>query len=282
MVISLTSAPAPSLSLHLPAPSLPFSAPPITAFMGIPPAIVGSVGSRRTASAHSTLPQHNGNSPSRPAHHRGPSNAFPAAPSRDTSSSHSTTTQMRTASGIFSTNVSLAVAVYPLVVCLISCSLCISPSHLFQEPGDHEIPGHPTFRLAVRNDQLLDYVDRLMKHGLLLTLSVPRQGLASPTNFTELIVAALLSKNLLLPPAPHPLTPAESSQLHKQPWTLLHPSRRNLLYKFSAHPTINANNFGIQEFQQLAKKAPNPQPHEGSPKPLIFICIPLHSAARHF
>ncbi|KAJ7697016.1 hypothetical protein B0H17DRAFT_1130661 [Mycena rosella] len=233
-------------------PSLPFSAPPISAFVGPAPVVRGNVGTHRIASAEQTLPQHSGNSPSVPAPRRGPRNSYPSAstlrpalaPARGAS-----------AAGPFSTDAEVLVAVYPLV-----------------ESGVHEIPGHPTIPFAVHNDNLLDYVNRLQDHFLLLTLRVPRHGVASPADFTQQILTALGAQYLELPPSPQPLSDTASVQLHKQPWTLLHPNRRNAIHKFTPHPTINANNFGIDEFRRLNKKVPNPQPTDGTPKPLIFIC----------
>ncbi|KAJ7635875.1 hypothetical protein B0H17DRAFT_1149645 [Mycena rosella] len=233
-------------------PSLPFSAPPISAFVGPAPVVRGNVGTRRIASAEHTLPQHSGNSPSVPAPRRGPRNSYPSA---STSRSALAPARGASAAGPFSTDAEVLVAVYPLV-----------------ESGVHEIPGHPTIPFAVHNDNLLDYVNRLQDHFLLLTLRVPRHGVASPADFTQQILTALGAQYLELPPSPQPLSDTASVQLHKQPWTLLHPNRRNTIHKFTPHPTINANNFGIDEFRRLNKKVPNPQPTDGTPKPLIFIC----------
>ncbi|KAJ7874073.1 hypothetical protein B0H14DRAFT_2569481 [Mycena olivaceomarginata] len=122
------------------------------------------------------------------------------------------------------------VAVYPLV-----------------EPGDHEIAGNPTQPLALRNEDLHDYLTRFALHGLLLELNVPRHGLMLAEVFTGQVIAALALKNLILPSSPHLLAPADASQLHKQPYCLLSPIRRHAVFKFSTHPSINANNFGIEE-----------------------------------
>ncbi|KAJ7638069.1 hypothetical protein B0H17DRAFT_1149275 [Mycena rosella] len=233
-------------------PSLPFSAPPISAFVGPAPVVRGNVGTHRIASAEQTLPQHSGNSPSVPAPRRGPRNSYPSA---STSRPALAPARGASAAGPFSTDAEVLVAVYPLV-----------------ESGVHEIPGHPTIPFAVHNENLLDYVNCLQDHFLLLTLRVPRHGVASPADFTQQILTALGAQYLELPPSPQPLSDTASVQLHKQPWTLLHPNRRNAIHKFTPHPTINANNFGIDEFRRLNKKVPNPQPTDGTPKPLIFIC----------
>jgi hypothetical protein len=141
-----------------------------------------------------------------------------------------------------------------------------------EEPGDHEIVGNPTQPLALRNEDLHDYLTRFALHGLLLELNVPRHGLMLAEVFTGQVIAALALKNLILPSSPHLLAPADASQLHKQPYCLLSPIRRHAVFKFSTHPSINANNLGIEEFRRLNRKLPNPLPAEGNVKPLIFIC----------
>ncbi|KAJ7810366.1 hypothetical protein B0H14DRAFT_3757657 [Mycena olivaceomarginata] len=140
------------------------------------------------------------------------------------------------------------------------------------EPGRYEIAGHPTHSLAVQNEDVLDYLTRFDSHGLLLTLNIPRQGLVAPEAFTSQILSSLALKGLSLPSPPQPLAPTDTVQLHKQTFCLLTPTRRETVFKFSTHPTVNTNNFGIEEFRWLNKKVPNPLPAHGTPSPLIFIC----------
>ncbi|KAJ6576388.1 hypothetical protein B0H10DRAFT_2443794 [Mycena sp. CBHHK59/15] len=217
-------------------PLLPLGQHVIPTWAGLPPVHARESG---TAPSSSQPPR------------RGPRNSFPS-----TSAATSTTSisSVRAASGVFSGNAAILVAVYPLVA-----------------PGIHEIPGHPTCPLVLYNEDVLDYINRFDMHGLLLTLHIPRQGLVLPITFTTQLTSALAAKGLELPPVPHHISPADAEQLHKQPYCLLSPTRRATLYKFATHSGINANNFGIAEFGRLNKKVPDPLPADGTPTPLIFI-----------
>ncbi|KAJ7934025.1 hypothetical protein B0H13DRAFT_2306050 [Mycena leptocephala] len=102
---------------------VPVSAPPapsinrLAPWGGIPPAhLSASIGSASRSSQ-----------PSR----RGPRNSFPVSSMAGSGASVSASSA-RSGSGVFSGNIQLLVAMYPLV-----------------EPGQYEIPGHPTHPLAV-------------------------------------------------------------------------------------------------------------------------------------
>ncbi|KAJ7681811.1 hypothetical protein B0H14DRAFT_2655107 [Mycena olivaceomarginata] len=242
-----TMAITPNVAVVAP-PSVPQSAPPalqsapwIPTWGGVPPAVVGDVAARRVSSAQHTLPQHAGSTRSASSPRRGPRHSFP--------------TSAGPSSGVFSGLVKLLIAVYPLV-----------------EPGEYEIAGHPTHRLALRNQDTEDYLNRFSLHGLLITIDVPRQGLIAPAAFTDQVMSALAVNHLTMPPSPQPLSPTDAVHLHKQPYCLLAPHRRQTLFKLQTHPSITANSFGIEEFRKLSKKLPNPLPADGTPPPLIFIC----------
>ncbi|KAJ7604063.1 hypothetical protein FB45DRAFT_64796 [Roridomyces roridus] len=185
-------------------------------------------------SAQRTL--HTGSSPSRG---RG-RNSFPGAAST---------------SRPFSNDVVVRVAMYPYVV-----------------RGSFETPSHPSRRLTVRNDQLLDLLTLLDDHHLILDIRFPRNGVASPTAITAALTTALATNNLLLPPSPHAMASSVAAgQLHKQPFVLLSPTRRTVTFTFNEHPKINDNNFGFAEIEKLNKNLPNPEPSAGKPKPFVIV-----------
>ncbi|KAJ7893140.1 hypothetical protein B0H14DRAFT_3125902, partial [Mycena olivaceomarginata] len=171
------------------------SANRINGWGGIPPAVVGNVATRRFSSAEHTLPQHPSSafgsvSRSSQPPRRGPRASFPLESTSAGGMSASGPASNRSGSGVFSGNVQLLVAMYPLV-----------------EPGRYEIAGHPTHSLAVQNEDVLDYLTRFDSHGLLLTLNIPRQGLVAPEAFTSQILSSLALKGLSLPSPPQPLAP---------------------------------------------------------------------------
>ncbi|KAJ6565713.1 hypothetical protein B0H10DRAFT_1965569 [Mycena sp. CBHHK59/15] len=231
---SITTTSSVPATIPAPAPlALSAPAPPITAFQAASATSVvpGSVGTRRISSALRTLPQHQASSSSTSssttaaASRRGPRRPYPSSDSP------------------FSLDITIAVAVYPLVI-----------------PGPYEPAGYGTRKLRAQNEHMLDYYNRFQQHGLLFTLKVPASGIMSPTDFTSAIVRALGHNHLSLPPSPDVLSPDVSSQLHKQPWAILQPTRRADVITFNSHPTISATMFGIEEFQKLNKKCKNPDP----------------------
>ncbi|KAJ6576003.1 hypothetical protein DFH09DRAFT_1276674 [Mycena vulgaris] len=217
---------------------LSVSAPsPMSAFSGTPPEVTGSVGTRRMASAQRTLPHNQlATTSSAPSNYRGARRSFPAG------------------SNPFGANPTLLVAVYPMVI-----------------PGIYEPAGHGTTLLKAQNDNMLTFIHRLQLHNLVLTVSVPRNGIAPAVAFTTQVVDALAVHGLSLPPHPQPLDAAEAAQFTKQPWALLSPTRRNDVLSFKVHPTINANSFGMDEFTKLGKKFKNPDPTTGLEKIILFI-----------
>ncbi|KAJ6469810.1 hypothetical protein C8R45DRAFT_1104951 [Mycena sanguinolenta] len=231
----------PTLSVSAPAPVTAFQgvAPavaPITSYQGVPPTVAGSTSTRRLASALRTLPQHQAIlTSSQQSSHCGSRRPFPSA-------------------SPFSQNVSVLVAIYPLTI-----------------PGIYEPAGFGTHPLKARNDDMLDVLHRLQAHDLLVSVSVPRQGLASPVDFTRQIGAALAVHGKALPPSPHASTDPDAGQLTKQPLALLSPTRRLDIITFKPHPTISANSFGIEEFTKLGRKFANPDPTAGPNSILIFI-----------
>ncbi|KAF8173419.1 hypothetical protein K438DRAFT_1772222 [Mycena galopus ATCC 62051] len=218
-------------------PTLPqIGGPRIPSWRGLPPVVAGNTGTRRISSAEHTLPQH---SVSLTSPHRSRNN-FP-------SSLGSASAPAASASaGVF--------------------------SGLVTEPGAHEHPEFPSDHLAFRNEDALDYLTRFNTHGLLIEVNVPRQGLVRPEAFTTQLTSALLVKGLVLPPSPRVLDANQAIQLHRQPFCVLTPTRRHLVFTFTTHPGININNFGIDEFRPLNKKVRNPMPVQGTPHPLIFLC----------
>ncbi|KAJ6462976.1 hypothetical protein C8R45DRAFT_1177882 [Mycena sanguinolenta] len=241
-----------ALTVPVPAAPAPQSSLAVAPWGGVPGIVAGNVGTRRVASAEHSLPQH-AIAPTAPGSRR-PRGSFPSASTLGTTS---TAASSASGTGIFSGMVKILVAVYPLV-----------------EAGAYEIPEQPTHPLAVSNEEVFDYLTRFKDHGLLCEISVPRQGLVSPQTFTSHITSALSTNGLVMPSSPRVLGADDSAQLHKQPFCLLASTRRQTLFTFATHPTINVNNFGITEFRRLAKKLPNPMPtQDGStPPPLIFIC----------
>ncbi|KAJ7689262.1 hypothetical protein B0H17DRAFT_1202383 [Mycena rosella] len=214
---------------------------PATSSEGPPPAVSGGVGTRRVASALRTLPHNQiASSSSGPSIHRGPRRNFPSA------------------SNPFSANSILRVAMFPLVI-----------------PGIHEPAGYGTRLLKAQNDHMLDILNRLDRHHLVFDMTVLRNGCTSPVEFTTHLVAALAEHGLSLPSHPQPLDNVQAVQLTKQPFALLSPTRRNNILTFKAHPTINANTFGIEEFTKLGKKFKNPDPAPAAAdKILIFLAHP--------
>ncbi|KAF8199842.1 hypothetical protein K438DRAFT_2015855 [Mycena galopus ATCC 62051] len=154
----------------------------------------------------------------------------------------------------FSQNVSILVAIFPLTI-----------------PGDHEPAGYGTRVLKARNNDMLDVLNRFGSHHLLVQVDVPRHGLASPPDFTQQITTALALHGMALPPPSETLPDGGSAQLTRQPLALLSPTRRLDIVTFKPHPTINANNFGAEEFTRLARKFTNPDPSAGPNSILIFV-----------
>ncbi|KAF8144571.1 hypothetical protein K438DRAFT_1873848, partial [Mycena galopus ATCC 62051] len=154
----------------------------------------------------------------------------------------------------FSQNVSVLVAIFPLTI-----------------PGDHEPAGYGTRVHKARNDDMLDVLNRFGSHHLLVQVDVPRHGLASPPDFTQQITTALALHGMALPPSSETLPDGGSAQLTRQPLALLSPTRRLDIVTFKPHPTINANNFGAEEFTRLARKFTNPDPSAGPNSILIFV-----------
>ncbi|KAJ7482745.1 hypothetical protein FB451DRAFT_1555697 [Mycena latifolia] len=233
----VSGAPLPGVA---PPPALTVSAPaPISAYQGPPAAVTGSAGTRRVASALRTLPHNQiASSSSAASVHRGPRRGFPSG------------------SNPFSSNLSLLIALWPLVI-----------------PGVHEPAGYGTRLLKAQNDHMLDVLNRLKLHNLLITVNVPRNGIASAVDFTSQLVAALAPHRLSLAPHPDPLDDAQASQLNAQPFSLLSPTRRADVITFKPHPTINANIFGAEEFAKLGKKFKNPDPAAPAAATAILIFI---------
>ncbi|KAJ7133864.1 hypothetical protein C8R43DRAFT_1133106 [Mycena crocata] len=218
------ASPAPPSVSAPPTLSISSTLPPLTAFMGVPPPVTGSVGTRRTASALRTLP-HNQVAMSSTSSYRGPRRSFPAGGSP------------------FSPDATLLIVFYPMVI-----------------PGVHEPAGYGTITLKARNDNMAGILVRLHDHHLVFNVTVPRSGMASPTDFTRQIVAYFAAHNLSLPQSPIPLTDTESALFVNQPWALLSPTRRHDILTFQPHPTISASIFGYDEFVKLGKKFKHPDP----------------------
>ncbi|KAJ7179709.1 hypothetical protein C8R46DRAFT_1029151 [Mycena filopes] len=202
--------------------------PPIQAYRGVPPVVQGSVGTRRTASAQRTLPQHQA---AGTATGRGSRRSYPSGPSP------------------FSANVEVRVVLWPMVI-----------------RGLHEPAGHGTVVLKARNDDMLTIITRLRAHGLVVPVSVPRTGLTPPEDFTAQLSAALQQSRLVLRESPAPTSDAAPPALTDCPWALLSSTRRGDVISFHPHPTININVFGIEEFTRLAKKFTSPDPAEAGVK----------------
>ncbi|KAJ7455177.1 hypothetical protein FB451DRAFT_1373321 [Mycena latifolia] len=233
----VSGAPLPGVA---PPPALTISAPaPISAYQGPPAAVTGSAGTRRVASALRTLPHNQiASSSSAASVHRGPRRGFPSG------------------SNPFSSHLSLLIALWPLVI-----------------PGVHEPAGYGTRLLKAQNDHMLDILNRLKLHNLLITVNVPRNGIASAVDFTSQLVAALAPHRLSLAPHPEPLDDGQASQLNAQPFSLLSPTRRADVITFKPHPTINANIFDAEEFAKLGKKFKNPDPAAPAAATAILIFI---------
>ncbi|KAJ6459378.1 hypothetical protein C8R47DRAFT_1081341 [Mycena vitilis] len=185
-------------------PTLPASGLRFGNWGGLPAVVRGNVQSRRIASAERTLPQHSEVSSSAPTSaqspRRGARNSFPG-PSRTSGSSSSTrassSTSTQAHSGVFSNTVTVTAALYPLV-----------------DAGQYEIAGHPTVQLVLKNADIVDFLNRLDEFGLLLSLTVPRQGLASVTNrygthvitWAGLATGARYNATLTLPDLAHVIT----------------------------------------------------------------------------
>ncbi|KAJ6560922.1 hypothetical protein B0H10DRAFT_2445847 [Mycena sp. CBHHK59/15] len=178
--------PAPSSALSVSAP-LAF-----TTYAGVPPVVLGSTGTRRISSALRTLP-HNQVASTSTVNHHVSRRGYPAG------------------ANPFSTNRTLTVVVYPMVI----------------------------------------------------PVTVPRTGLTSIVDFTTQVVAALALHGLSFAPLPETITEAAAGEFSNQSWALLQPNRRTDIITFTAHPTININNFGIDEFTKLGKKFKNPDPAAG-------------------
>ncbi|KAJ7646897.1 hypothetical protein FB45DRAFT_1099104 [Roridomyces roridus] len=241
---SSTNAGPPSVSHPVPTvvasalhPSLSVSAPiPVSAFGGLPPPIAGTSEQRRTESALRNLPQHQMASSLGSGSRTSPRHPYP------------------TGSNAFNDNVSVAVALWPLVI-----------------PGMHEPAGHGTTLLKSQNSNMVAVLNRLNQHHLFITVNIPRTGLASLPDIVAQFDAALKPHKLSAPRHPNLLTAEETKEFEKQPFTLLSATRRGDVFTFRPHPSINVNTFGNDELTKTVKKFNNPLPNATPGQRLLFF-----------
>ncbi|KAJ7636762.1 hypothetical protein FB45DRAFT_1056053 [Roridomyces roridus] len=240
---SPTNAGPPSVSHPVPTPvtsashpSLSVSAPiPVSAFGGLPAPIAGTSEQRRTESALRNLPQHQ-------------------LASSSGSGSRTSRRPYPGGSNVFNDNVSIVVALWPLVI-----------------PGLHEPAGHGTTVLKSQNSNMVAVLNRLKQHHLLVTVNIPRTGLASLPDIVAQFDVALKPHKLSAPRHPNLLTTEEAKEFEKQPFILLSPTRREDVFTFRPHPSINFNTFGNDELTKTAKKFKNPLPNATPGQRLLFF-----------
>ncbi|KAK7031886.1 hypothetical protein R3P38DRAFT_3187618 [Favolaschia claudopus] len=242
--------------------SLGFSEPPVSAFRPQNPLFrahpalssshaPGTVATRRTQSAHHSLPQHQGAVANSSAPHRGPRNPYPAASHLSVQGAASSA--FASGSSPFANTTTFSVLIWPFTV-----------------PGVNELPGYPSPVFKISAETLLDFIQAFDLQGLCFHPVFPLTGAASASDFTSQLQNHLSAHSLDLP---RPPTPAGAVVFHREPFVVLKTTSYRGTLTFKPDPTMNANTFTTPNLKKIAKKAPNPDPRY--PSEDLFV-IAMH------
>ncbi|KAJ7765985.1 hypothetical protein B0H14DRAFT_3510132 [Mycena olivaceomarginata] len=138
--------------------------------------------------------------------------------------------------------------------------------------GDYDPPGYPTSKIAIKNQHLKRYTDKLASFHLVFKIQVPAQGPMLPAEFSRQVQAELNAHGISFHPPCRPRSRSSWRPL-LQLWVLLQASIRQGVYTLKTHPTINDNMFGLPEFKKINTKFPNPMAPTGGGGVIPWIPI---------
>ncbi|KAK6996017.1 hypothetical protein R3P38DRAFT_3288046 [Favolaschia claudopus] len=118
-------------------------------------------------------------------------------------------------------------------------------------------PSLPPPPAKIKNQHAQKYLTQLNQHHLVLSISVPGSGQASPADFNRQIFYHMEEHSLMFPEFPSDYPPGDADQLDGQLWVLCGMNRRQDKYTLSIHPNINDGRFGYAEFKRLSGQFAN-------------------------
>ncbi|KAJ7884387.1 hypothetical protein B0H14DRAFT_3432470 [Mycena olivaceomarginata] len=122
---------------------------------------------------------------------------------------------------------------------------------------EYHPPGSFSPEIKFKNSDARKYATALRDRQLIISVTVPSQGLMSPAEFSRQISAPFAAHNITIPPFPEDVEAGAADDLDGQLWSLLQIKLRKGTYSVAEHPTIQTIAFGYKEFVALNKKFAN-------------------------